>query len=178
MEKELRVGQCRDSLSQLRTKLTAKARLLKHKYINIRHQVPNTCSRHLLGRVNTKIEAIVVKYRHVLETLWALDLCDGSEWRSEFLDLWPQDVRCMAEVELPSAPTRERAEELRKRTLLNGSVVPEGNRTISWIWRGSLKSNTGAGDCNGRNEFGEGSSSKFICIHIINDNDQSSDSNG
>ena len=125
-----------------------------------------------------KIEAIVVKYHHVLEMLQALDLCDGSEWHSEFLDLRPQDIHRMAEVELPSTPTRERAEELWKRTLLNGIVVPEGDQTISWIWRGSLKSNTRAGDCNGQNEFGEGLSLKFIYIHIINDNDQSSNSNG
>jgi hypothetical protein len=34
METELRIGQCRDSLAQLRTKLNAQARLLKHKYIS------------------------------------------------------------------------------------------------------------------------------------------------
>ena len=44
METELRIGQCRDSLVQLRTKLNAQARLLKYKYVHVRHQAPNTRS--------------------------------------------------------------------------------------------------------------------------------------
>ena len=154
METALRIGQCRDSLSLLRTKLTAQARLLKYKYVNVRHQVPNTRSRSLLNRVNVKIEACAVKYRHAFQMLRVLDSSDHPEWRSEFLELRPQDVRSMGEGELPSAPTRERAEELQARTLLNGNVLPEGNRIISWIWRGALNSV----DRDGQKDFGEGSS--------------------
>lgn len=154
METELRIGQCRDSLAQLRTKLNAQARLLKYKYIHVRHQSRNTRSRNLLNRVNAKIETISAKYRHAFAMLQVLDPCQTSEWRSEFLELRKQDVRGLSQAELPDAPTQERAEELQARTLLHGKVVPEGNRTVSWIWRGSLK-----GDSEGqdeRDEYSEG----------------------
>ena len=152
MEKRLRIGQCRDSLAQLRTKLTAQARLLKHKFVHVRNQAPNTRSRNLLNRNSTKIAAIAAKYRHAFSMLCILDP-GGSEWSSEFKELGKQDVRCFAEAELPNAPTQERMEELHARTLLNGGVEPEGNRTVSWIWRGSLK--------DGSEHLGEGMSLPF-----------------
>jgi hypothetical protein len=152
MEKELRIGQCRDSLVQLRTKLTAQARLLKYKYVHVRHQAPNTRSRNLLNRIGTKVNVVAAKYRHAFAMLQALDPCSGSEWRAEFLELQKQDVRCLSQAELPEASTQERAEQLRARTLLSKGVAPEGNRTVSWIWRGSL--NGGSGPQDG---FGKGS---------------------
>lgn len=154
METELRIGQCRDSLVQLRTKLAAQARLLKHKYVHVRHQAPNTRSRNLINRVNVKIEAVSAKYRHAFKMLQALDPRGKSGWRSEFLELRNQDVRGLSEAELPKASTRERAEDLQARTLLNGDVAPEGNRTISWIWRGSLKESSE--DQGGQNDYGGG----------------------
>jgi len=169
MEMELRIGQCRDSLSQLRTNLTAQTRLLKHKYVNVRHQVPNTRSRDLLNRVSGKIEACAVKYRHSFKMLQALDPSESSTWRSEFLELRPQDVRGMAQPELPSAPTQERAKELHARSLLNGRVVPEGSRTISWIWRSSLKDNSG--DSDGAIEYSEGSLLHLCCDFVVTDDE-------
>jgi len=153
MERELRIGQCRDSLAQLRTKLTAQARLLKHKFIHVRHQVPNTRARSLLNRINEKIETIATKYRHALAMLQALDKRGASVWRLEFLELRKQDVRCLSQAELPDAPTQARAEELHERTLLNGGITPEGNRTVSWIWRGSLM---GSSEGQGHDEYSEG----------------------
>ena len=139
MEKELRIGQCHDSLVQLRTKLNTQVRLLKYKYVNVHHQALNTRSRNLLNRTNAKIQAIATKYRNAFAILKVLDQSEDAEWRSEFLELRNQDVCYMSEMELPNAPTRERAEELCVRSLLGGGVIPEGNRTVSWIWRGSLK---------------------------------------
>ena len=138
MEKQLRIGQCRDSLTQLRTKLAAQSRLLKHKYVNVRNQAPNTRSRNLLHRNTARITAIAAKYRHAFAMLHVLDP-NGSEWNSEFKELGKQDIRCFSEPELPDAPTQERMQELQARTLLSGGVVPEGNRKVSWIWRGSHK---------------------------------------
>ena len=154
MEAELWIGQCRDSLAQLRTKLNAQARLLKHKYINVRHQAPNTRAQTLLKRVNAKIETITAKYRHAFTMLQALDSHGESEWRSEFFELGNQDVRGLSQPELPSAPTQERAEELQARSLLPNDVVPEGNRTVSWIWWGSIKGGLDGQDK--RDEYGEG----------------------
>ena len=75
MEMELWIGQCCDALAQLCTKLTAQACLLKYKYVHIQNQVPNTCSRNLLNRVNMKIMAIAAKYYHMFTMLRALDPC-------------------------------------------------------------------------------------------------------
>lgn len=155
METELRIGQCRDSLARLRTKLAAQARLLKYKYVNVRHQLPCTRSQRLLNRVNAKIEVISARYRHAFGTLQALDPCGTSGWRSEFLELRKQDVRGLSQAELPDASTQERAEELQARTLLRNDAVPEGNRTVSWIWRGSLRENPE--DQDGPGEYSEGS---------------------
>lgn len=154
METELRIGQCHDSLVQLRTKLTAQARLLKYKYIHVRHQAPNTRSKDLLKQVNFKIEVFSSKYRHAFTMLQALDPDGTSGWRLELLELRSQDVRGLSQAELPDAPTQERAEQLQARSLLKGKVVPEGNRTVSWIWRGSLGG--GSEDPDARNELGEG----------------------
>ena len=165
MEKELRIGQCRDSLVQLHTKLSAQARLLKYKYVNVRHQALNTRSRNLLSHINTKIEVIATKYRHAFAMLQVLDQHGEAEWHLEFLKLRGQDVRGMLETELPNAPTRERAEELHARSLLSGNVTPEGNRTVSWIWRGSLKGSFG--DQDGQDEYGEGWLSLFGCINYL-----------
>ena len=164
MEKELRIGQCHDSLSQLQTKLTAQARLLKHKYVNVRHQGPNTCSRDLLNCTKKKVEVFAGKYSHARKMLQALNSSDSSEWRLEFLELKPQDVHCMAEAELPTAPTRECAEERQMRTFLNNNVMPEGNQTMSWICRGSLRDNSG--DHAGQKEHGEGLSLNLCCVYV------------
>jgi hypothetical protein len=127
METELRMGQCRDSLIQLRTRLSAQARLLKYKYVHVRHQGPNTRSQGLVARATAKIETAAIKYRHALAMLQSLDQCETSEWRSEFLELRNQDVRGLSQAALPNAPTQERAEELQARSLLNGGALPEGN---------------------------------------------------
>ena len=60
-------------------------------------------------------------------------------------------------MELPNAPTQEHAEEPQVRTLLWNDVVPEGNQTVSWIWRGSLST-----DPEDRSdEYGEG---LWLCL--------------
>lgn len=154
MEINLRIGQCHDALVQLRTRLSARVRLLKYKYINVRHQASNTRSQNLLSHINQKIEVSSTKYRHAFAMLGALDQCDGSDWCSEFLELKGGDVHGMSEAELPQAPTQERAEELQARSLLNGSVVPQGNQTVSWIWRGLLQGGSVGQD--GLSDYGKG----------------------
>lgn len=162
METELRIGQCRDSLTQLRIKLTAKARLLKYKYVHVRHQAPNTRSRNSLSRINAKIEVLAAKYRYAFSTLNVLDPLGQSGWRSEFLQLSNQDIRGLSQAELPNAPSQARAEELQARSLLSGNVMPEGSRKVSWIWRGSLGN---SGNLDIQDEFNEGS--VLYSLHTI-----------
>ena len=162
METELRIGQCCDSLIQLCTKLNAQARLLKYKYVHVRHQVPNTRSRNLLNGINKKIEVISSRYRHAFSMLQALGPHGTYGWDSEFLDLRKQDVHGLSQVALPHALTQECAETHQVRTLLNGNVLPEGNQTVSWIWRGSLKGNSE--DQDGQNDFSEGLLHLIVCV--------------
>ena len=165
METELRIGQCRDSLIQLRTKLNAQARLLKYKYVHVRHQAPNTRSRNLLNSINKKIEVVSSRYCHAFVMLQALDPHRVYKWDSEFLKLRKQDVRGLSQAALPDAPTQERMETFQARTLLSGNVIPEGNRTVSWIWRGSLLGNSEGQ--NGQNEFSEGLSHLNRVEHLL-----------
>lgn len=163
MEKKLRIGQCHDSLAQLRMKLTSQACILRYKYVHVCHQAPNTRSRNLLNRINTKIDTIVAKYHRAFTALQVLDIHNESKWRSEFQELRKQDVCCLSQAALPNAPTQEHADELHARTLLNG-VAPEGSQTVSWIWRGSLKGNPKDQGSDG--EYNEGQST-FYSMHTL-----------
>ena len=153
MEKELRVGQCRDALAQLHTKLAAQTHILKYKYVHVHHQAQNTCSHNLLNCINAKINTVVAKYRRTFTVLQTLNTHDKSGWHLEFQELWKQDVCNLSQAELPNAPTQERMNELYARTLLTG-VMPEGNQMVSWIWRGFLKGNSD--DQDGEDEYNEG----------------------
>ena len=53
MERELHLGQCHDALSSLQLHLHSRSQMLKDKYLNVRHQGPNTKSRELLNQVST-----------------------------------------------------------------------------------------------------------------------------
>ena len=80
MEKDLRLGQCYDALSSLRLQLHSRSRLLKDKYVNVRHQGPNTKSRELLNRVSTRISATADKYTTAYAALSTLDLDPSAQW--------------------------------------------------------------------------------------------------
>ena len=68
-------------------------------------------------------------------------------------------------MELPDAPTQGQAEELQARMLLNDNIVPEGNQTVLWIWRGSLKDDFE--DQAGQNEYGKGWWLYFNCTYHL-----------
>ena len=137
MEKELRLSQCHDALSSLRLHLHSKSRLLKDKYVNVRHQGPNTKSRALLDRVSAHISTAADRYTIARSALNTLDPDPKSPWRKEFLVLNKADIRGMAEAELPDHPDPKRANAILERTLLSGGAFPEGNKKSSWIWRGA-----------------------------------------
>ena len=88
----MQIGRCQDSLIQLCTKLTAKACLLKYKYIHVRHQASNTHSQNLVNHINRKIGVVITKYCHLFTVLNALDPEGKPGWCSEFLELQNQDI--------------------------------------------------------------------------------------
>lgn len=137
MEHELRIGQCHDALSSLRLNLHSRSRLLKDKFVNVRHQGPNTRSRELLNRVSNQISSAAEKYTAARSALDALDPDPAASWRTVLLVLHAKDIRGISEPSLPDHPDPERATAILARTLLSGGVVPDGNHTPSWIWRGA-----------------------------------------
>lgn len=141
MEKELRLGQCQDGLSQLRDHLHSRARILKDKYVNVRHQVPNTRSRNLLERISAKINTSVEKYQAAYAALLALDSDPTAKWRLELQPLNSKDIRSMSDAEMvhpiTAVPSNEN-DVVQTPRLLPGGIIPEGSRTLSWIWAGAL----------------------------------------
>ena len=140
MEKELRLGQCQDALSMLRDHLHSRARVLKDKYINVCHQCPNTRSRGLVDRISAKIDMFAAKYRAAYAALLALDSDPAAKWRSELRPLHKKDIRSMCDTELvrPSTGSPSDGNAVPTRELLPGGVVPEGSRSLSWIWAGAV----------------------------------------
>lgn len=138
MERDLQLGQCQDALSQLRNHLHSRARILKDKYVNVRHQGPNTRSRSLLDRVSAKINALADKYKASYTSLLALDTDPNAKWRSELQLLYQHDLRWMSDTDPIPGSSDERSTTAPNRNLLPGGVPSEGNRTVSWIWRGTL----------------------------------------
>lgn len=149
MEKEIRLGQCSDALDSLRIHLHSKSRLLKDKYLNVRHQGPNTKSREFINRVSSRISIAADRYTAAYSALDALDTDSTAKWRTEFRPLHASDIRGVSERSLPDHPDPERASAILARTLLNGGAYPEGNHTLSWIWRGAPTSD---GAVDGYNE--------------------------
>ena len=136
MEKELRLSQCEDALSSLRLNLHSRSWMLKDKYVNVRHQGPNTRSRGLLNRVSARVSAYADKYRAARSALDSLDPDPKASWRNDLLILEAKDICGMSEPKPLDNPDPERANAIQARMLLNGGVFPEGNQTLSWIWRG------------------------------------------
>ena len=149
MEKDLRLGQCYDALDSLRMHLHSKSRLLKDKYVNVRHQGPNTKSRDLINAVSSRIAVAADRYSIAYPALCALDKDPAAKWRTELHVLNASDIRGVSEPSLPDHPDPERASAILARRLLNGGAHPEGNHMPSWIWRGAPTSD---GAVSGYNE--------------------------
>ena len=141
-ERDLRLGQCQDALSQLHHHLNSRAQILKDKYINVCHQVPNTRSRNLLDCVLTKVNASANKYRAAYTSLHVLDPDANAEWRSELQPLHQSDLRLMSDADGSTVQSTA----ISNCNLLPGGIPPEGNRTISWIWRDTLNDPSSASD--------------------------------
>ena len=141
MEKELRLGQCQDALAQLRSHLHSRARVLKDKFVNVRHQGANTRSRGLLDRISAKIDMSAEKYRAAYLALHTLDSNPAAKWRAELQPLRQGDIRTMSGEDMTcasSGPPSSESDPPPTRHLLPGGVLPEGSRTLSWIWSGTL----------------------------------------
>lgn len=137
METDVRYSQCHDALASLRLHLHSRSRLLKDKYINVRHQGPNTKSQALLKSVSTHIATAAGRYNIAFSALNALDPDPKAQWRTELQVLHQTEIRGISESSLPDHPDPQRAKEIFARSLLSGGAPPEGDKVQSWIWRGA-----------------------------------------
>ncbi|PPQ82484.1 hypothetical protein CVT26_012847 [Gymnopilus dilepis] len=150
LEERLRVGQCNDSLENLRQVLRLKTRMIQFKNKNVRGQREGTRSRAVIDRVHERALAAVAKYRAARAGL--LLLRGQGDWEKTYRTLADADVRGYQD------PDRLRPKKGRQgvfeddhihstseeasnseislfnevRTRRDGTG--ETRRTISWIW--------------------------------------------
>ncbi|KAL1749892.1 hypothetical protein FB107DRAFT_280174 [Schizophyllum commune] len=140
VEARLRDAQCASSLQQIRDHLLAKARELRFKNSNLRHQGSTTRARTLLQNNDEKIKGFACKYIDAREALLQLR-SEDVRWRAMDVN---RDLRCMEErSDLPSrsqatgaaAPDAPAAATSHLQRLRN--ATGEGRRVTSWIWYGA-----------------------------------------
>ncbi|KAJ7720540.1 hypothetical protein B0H16DRAFT_1336023 [Mycena metata] len=134
IEGRARNAQCRTSLVRLRNQLHVKSRLLTYKKIHSRHQGPNTRSRTIVTRNESKIRLHSEKYQAAWEALRRLNKGEVT-WRQ----LRRRDIRLLEDPEELSKRQlrQERREDEDEDGDGDGERVARGGesvREISWIW--------------------------------------------
>ena len=124
IESRLRTAQCNDALEDLRSKLHGLAHLYQHRKKNVRHQGANTRSRTYISKQEGYKNWAVEKYRHARRALLAL--VGPGDWELRLQVLHDDDIRHMVEDDPLTT--------VKKRKRKKGPA--EGQRIISWIWRG------------------------------------------
>ncbi|KAJ7118596.1 hypothetical protein C8R43DRAFT_901412, partial [Mycena crocata] len=158
IESLMRDAQCRASLDRLRKQLTIKSRLISYKRYNSRHQGPNTRTRTIVARNESKVRLHSEKYQNAWEALRRLN--GGDEALVGFRLLRREDIRCMADAEDLSRQAKKRKEQgdairIKNQTLRDHGLLPseadvemdwdndvgagagENERLVSWIWLGA-----------------------------------------
>ncbi|KDR74714.1 hypothetical protein GALMADRAFT_70522 [Galerina marginata CBS 339.88] len=159
MEERLRLGQCQDSLENIRQVLRLKARMIQFKNKNIRGQREGLRSRDVIDRVHDRARAAAGKYRAARQALF--ELRGSGDWEETYRVLEDGDVRgyqdpnklqprkarqgTWEDGQVPGDSKAEGAtEELNlynePRTRRDGTG--ETRRTLSWIWTTSQTART------------------------------------
>ncbi|KDQ65190.1 hypothetical protein JAAARDRAFT_118069, partial [Jaapia argillacea MUCL 33604] len=120
----------------------------RFKIKNVTGQVANTRARSVLGRVQDKVDAVVVQYNHARQGY--LSLNGPGPWENTLQVLYPTDVRGPNEKDIKETEALE-AERLAEQTGVRTGVgtsgrqrthrpgggtveVEEGRRMLSWLW--------------------------------------------
>ncbi|KAJ6501536.1 hypothetical protein C8R47DRAFT_1211112 [Mycena vitilis] len=132
MEGKLREGQCRDALTNLRTRLHAKRHLLDHRDDgNVAGQRAATRSYTLIGRIGERVDAAAAKYRRARLALIALR---GRDAGTTFRELKAADVQLDEEREIDAKARRRLGEIGSGRHRRKGPALSSKDRHFSWIW--------------------------------------------
>ncbi|KAJ7473239.1 hypothetical protein FB451DRAFT_1035635 [Mycena latifolia] len=168
-----RDAQCRTSLVRLRNQLHIKSRFMVYKKHQSRHQGPNTRSRTIVARNESKIRLHSEKYQAAWNAIRLLN--GGDPARVGWLKLRKRDIRMMEDKEeLSKRMERRRKQDARRRERSGedaSSADEDGGeraacggknvREVSWIWAAAGTSGTDT-DL----EDGEFLLQKVIALHI------------
>ncbi|KAJ7250230.1 hypothetical protein C8J57DRAFT_1521244 [Mycena rebaudengoi] len=115
IEDDMHDAQCRSALVRLRGQLHIKSCLLTYKRSQLRHQGPNTQSRTLVNRNESKIRLHSEKY----QMAWAAkhSLANGDTTRVGWRILKKEDIRCMEDAEKLSGEAQKQAARVERRRL-------------------------------------------------------------
>ncbi|KAJ7036476.1 hypothetical protein C8F04DRAFT_954001 [Mycena alexandri] len=137
MEAKLREGQCRDSISALRSRLHAKRHLLNYhgstlqtRRFSVVGQRAATRAYTLMERIGERVDAVSGKYRRARGALIALR---GAAACESYRELRPSDVQLDEEREV-DAKARKKLGSIGSKYRRQGPALSSKNKTFSWIW--------------------------------------------
>lgn len=144
-ETRLREGEINDALEDLRQGLRARTATNRFKTMNTTGQVANTRAQGVQRQIDIKVHTCKLRYRFARTAL--LKLKGHGVWEQRLQELKDEDVRGLNERALTAEEAME-VENLREMGLLNTLepggvaspgvvVVGESQRTLSWIWYNS-----------------------------------------
>lgn len=133
MEAKLRVAQCENSLSSLRSRLHGKRFLITFRNENVREQVHTTKAWTLIGQVGDRVEAYARRYRKGHSALLSLK---GQAAYPYLRELKPDDVRLDGDDGESDAASRKKLAMIGAG---RGACAPRNapgtsRRVMSWIW--------------------------------------------
>ncbi|KZP18026.1 hypothetical protein FIBSPDRAFT_956592 [Athelia psychrophila] len=141
VECRIREASLSDALEQLRRHLRMRSQVNKWKGKNVRGQRYNTRARALQHRIDVKVHAAKMRYRHGRRAYLAL--AGNGPWTSQYKELLDDDCRAMNERELTQREKEDRREKIRAGerevgdtrdgVVVNG-VMGDTRRVLSWIW--------------------------------------------
>ncbi|KAF7968492.1 hypothetical protein HWV62_30451 [Athelia sp. TMB] len=141
VECRIREASLSDTLEQLRRHLRARSHVNRWKVQNVKGQRPNTRARAVQHRVDVKVHAAKMRYRHCRRAYLAL--AGPGPWTHRYKDLLDDDCRAMNERELTQKEKEARREKVRagqrevgdtRDGILVNGVIGDTRRTLSWIW--------------------------------------------
>lgn len=146
VECQIREASLGDTLEQLRRHLRTRSHVNKWKVLNVRGQRYNTRARALQHRVDVKVHAAKMRYRHCRRAYLAL--AGSGPWIHQYKELQDDDCRALNERELTQKEKEARRERIqsgerevgntRDGVVVTG-VIGDTRCAPSWIWY-----NTGA----------------------------------
>lgn len=141
VECRIREASLSDALELLRRHLRTRSHVNKWKVKNVRGQRYNTRARALQHRIDVKVHAAKMLYRHCRRAY--LVLAGAGPWTLQYKELHDDDCRAMNERELTKREKEDRREKIwtgewevgdTQDGIVANGVMGDTRRVLSWIW--------------------------------------------